>query len=193
MSSEKCLMDDASILDLFWARSEQAISETDRKYGRMCADIAEGIVFDIQDARECVNDTYLGLWNAIPPARPNVFSSFIAKITRNIAMKKITYMNAKKRSAKATTSFSELDECVAAPDRIEYEAETIELSRCLESFLKNLDYESRNIFLRRYWFFDSIEDISKRFNVSQSKIKSQLFRLRKKLRKHLAAEGYLTV
>ena len=184
-------MDDENILDLYWARDERAISETDIKYGKLCTDIAVSIVFNEQDAEECVNDTYLGLWNTIPPARPNVFSSFIVKITRNIAMKKITYWNAKKRAVKVTMSFSELDECVMAPEGMEHDIEAKDLLHCLENFIGGLDYLSRNMFLRRYWFFDSIEDIAIRFSVSESKVKSQLFRIRKKLRVRLIDEGYI--
>ena len=184
-------MNDETILNLFWIRSEQSIVETDKKYGSMCASLATSIVFNLQDAEECVNDTYLALWSTIPPARPNVFSAFIAKITRNIAMKKITYLNAQKRSVKATISFSELDECVKSADSMDNKVELEDLAKHLELFLCSIDYESRNMFLRRYWYFDSIKEIAKRFNVSESKVKSQLFRTRNKLRQYLIKKGYV--
>lgn len=184
-------MDDKDIIELYWKRLEQAISETDIKYGKLCLDIAKRIVFNIQDAEECVNDTYWGAWNTIPPARPEVLSSFLLKITRNTAMKKIRYANAKKRSVHATVSFAELDECISAPDSLENNVAADDLAKTLESFLGSIDYESRNMFIRRYWFFDSIADIAKRFAVSESKVKSQLFRVRNKLRLRLIKEGYI--
>lgn len=184
-------MDDNDIIELYWKRSEQAISETDIKYGKLCFDIAKRIVLNIQDAEECVNDTYWGAWNTMPPARPEVLSSFLLKITRNISMKKIRYANAKKRSAHATVSFTELDECISAPDSLENDVTADELSKTLEAFLESIDYESRNMFIRRYWFFDSIADIAKRFSVSESKVKSQLFRVRNKLRARLIKDGYI--
>ena len=184
-------MDDKTIIELFWQRSEQAISETDKKYGKLCLDVAQRIVFNAQDAEECVNDTYLGAWNTIPPSRPDVLSAFILKITRNVAMKKIRYENAKKRSVHATVSFTELDECISSQESMEETVEANELAKSLEAFLGNIDYESRNMFIRRYWFFDSIKEIAIRFAVSESKVKSQLFRVRNNLKKHLVKEGYL--
>ncbi len=186
-------MDDELIIDLFWVRSEQAITETDIKYGVMCITLAQNIVTNHEDAEECVNDTYLSLWNAIPPTRPAVFSAYIAKIVRNLAMKKATYNNAQKRSSNMTVSIHELEGYIAARgnpvDTIQGQA----LASCIEQFLRSIDYESRNIFLRRYWFFDSISDIAKRFAMSESKVKSRLFRTRNKLYTHLMKEGFLNV
>lgn len=185
-------MDDSQIIDLFWSRSEQAITETDIKYGDMCMNLAQNIVACHQDAdaEECVNDTYLGLWNAIPPTRPNIFSAYIAKIVRNISMKKATYNNAQKRSSNMTISIHELEAYVAAEDAPSDTVYAQELAASIERFLRNIDYESRNIFLRRYWFFDSISDIANRFSISESKVKSQLFRTRNKLHMHLIKEGF---
>ena len=184
-------MDDKTIIELYWKRSEQAISETAEKYGRLCFDVAQRIVFNVQDAEECVNDTYMGAWNTIPPSRPNVLSAFILKITRNIAMKKIRYENAKKRSVHATVSFTELDECTSSQESMEAIVEANELAKSLEAFLGDIDYESRNMFIRRYWFFDSIKEIATRFAVSESKVKSQLFRVRNSLKQHLVKEGFI--
>lgn len=183
-------MDDSQIIDLFWSRSEQAITETEIKYGSMCMNLAQNIVMYRQDAEECVNDTYLGLWNTIPPTRPSIFSAYIAKIVRNIAMKKATYNNAQKRSSNLTISIHELEAYVAAWGAPSDAIYAQELATCIEGFLRNIDYESRNIFLRRYWFFDSISDIANRFAISESKVKSQLFRTRNKLRVHLIKEGF---
>lgn len=186
-------MDDSTIIDLFWARSEQAITETDIKYGAMCINLAQNIVAFHQDAEECVNDTYLGLWNTIPPTRPNIFAAYIAKIVRNIAMKKATYNNAQKRSSNMTVSIHELEAYVATTGDPSNTVYAKELAASIEQFLRSIDYESRNIFLRRYWFFDSIADIANRFSISESKVKSQLFRTRNKLYAHLIKEGFQDV
>lgn len=186
-------MDDSAIIDLYWSRSEQAITETDLKYGVMCMNLAQNIVFCYQDAEECVSDTYLGLWDTIPPTRPNIFAAYIAKIVRNIAMKKATYNNAQKRSSNMTVSIHELEAYVTTTGDPSNTVYAKELAACIERFLRNIDYESRNIFLRRYWFFDSIADIAKRFSISESKVKSQLFRTRNKLNAHLMKEGFLNV
>lgn len=180
-------VNDERIIELYWSRSEQAIAETDKKYGTMCRKIAGNLLRSDEDAEECVNDTYNGLWDAIPPARPQKLSSFIAKITRNLAMKRLTYRNAVKR-ALLTVSFEELEACIPAADSPEQVLHGKELTQALERFLDTLDRESRNMFLRRYWFFDSIEEIAKGFGVSQSKVKSQLFRVRNKLKLFLAEE-----
>ncbi len=183
-------MEDEKIIDLFFARSQQAIIETDMKYGRMCMHIAKNIVFNEEDAEECVNDTYLAAWNNIPPTRPRFFSAYIAKITRNLAMKKITYANAKKRAANLTISLEELDGCFASYNEEVTELEQQEFAKCLEKFLCKQNYKSRNMFLRRYWFMDSVPDIADRFCVSKNKVRSELKKIKEKLKKYLAREGY---
>lgn len=183
-------MDDEKIIDLYWSRDETAIAETDKKYGITCLNLANKILYNLQDAEECVSDTYYGLWNAIPPTRPHFFPAFIAKITRNLAMKKITYANAKKRVS-VSISFHELEDYITSSNIIDENIQEEELAKIIEIFLKNLDYESRNIFLRRYWFFDSIIEIAQRFSISESKVKSQLYRVRSKLKKYLEQKGYM--
>lgn len=183
-------MEDEKIIELYWNRSEEAINETDKKYRNFCVSIAKNIVFQKEDTEECVNDTYLGLWNAIPPNRPDILPAFIAKIVRNIAMNKITYYNAKKRSAHMTLALSELENCMdfsKTPESVISEKAFIE---CIEVFLQKLDYENRNIFVRRYWFFDSIKEIAERFQITENSVKTKLFRVRKKLKNHLNKEGY---
>lgn len=185
-------MDDNAIIELFWNRSERAVAETDMKYGAMCMKLAKNIVTNIQDAEECVNDAYLSLWNAIPPTRPAIFPAFVTKIVRNLAMKRATYNSAQKRASNMTVSIHELEGNLSIrsdPNEPLYEQE---LASCIEMFLRTIDYESRNIFLRRYWFFDSISEIAERFFISESKVKSQLFRTRNKLYEHLIKEGFLS-
>ena len=182
-------MEDERIIDLYWGRNQQAIAETSKKYGRMCTQIAENMLFDRRDAEECVSDTYLGVWNTIPPSRPKVFSAFIAKITRNLAMKKLTYLNAEKRAAKLTVSLSELDECVPRVLLDEEITDSQALAQCIESFLQTQSVKARRIFLRRYFCFDSIGEIAMRFGIEEADVKSSLSRSRNKLKEFLEKEN----
>lgn len=184
-------MEDKKIIELFFARSELAIELTRRKYGAMCSWIAGNMLHDAEDAEECVNDTYLALWNAIPPARPQVLRAFVARIARNQARNRLTYNTAKKRSSAMCVSMDELDACLAAPGSVEQEIEGRELTHAIEAFLLTLDTQSRDMFLRRYWFFDSIGQIAAGFGVSQSSVKSCLHHTRQKLRVHLIREGFI--
>lgn len=182
-------MDDSGIIKLYWERSEDAIRVTDKKYGKLCRYIAENILNNLQDTEECINDTYLGVWNAIPSKRPSVFSSFIGKITRNQALKKLEYISAEKRNPDAVRSLAELEECVSGHDSMESELERKRIERALTEFLWNQDKEKRIIFVRRYWHFESISTISKLFGYSESKVTSMLYQTRRKLRAYLESEG----
>lgn len=182
-------MDDKQILDLFWSRSENAVYETGMKYGKLCMRLAMNILSSLEDAEECVNDTYLGVWNAIPPQRPVSLSAFICKITRNLALKKYEYVSARKRNPVVAVSLTELEDCISGLETIEEQIENRRIEEVISEFLRTLDYIERNVFLRRYWYFDSIEEIAIRFNISNSKTTSMLFRTRKKLRSHLQKEG----
>ena len=184
-------MEDENILKLFWERQEDAITETDRKYGKMCSEISYNLLMNLQDAEECVNETYLGLWNSIPPQNPKVFSAYIAKLVRNISMKRITYLNAQKRNMYNTVSIHELEQTIPDCHSLEDHLTAEELGKSIAEYLSSLDYESRNIFLRRYWFFDSISEIAMRFCISESKVKSQLFRTRNQLHSFLVKEGLM--
>ena len=180
-------MDDHSIIEMYLARDEKAIRETQTKYGRLCHSIAYNILRNTEDAEECVNDAYLGVWNAIPPARPKSFTAFISKITRNLSLKKLEYYTRDKRSVNMTVSFSELEQIL--PDS---EAENISeerLGELINSFLKTQKSEIRRVFVRRYYFFDSVEDIARTYSFSQSKVKSMLYQTRKKLKEYLSKEG----
>lgn len=177
-------MDDDRIIELFWNRSEQAVSAVSEKFGAMCYSLAFNLLRSREDAEECVNDTWHGLWETIPPERPRSLVSFVAKIARNQAMKRLTYRSAAKRDV-LIVSFEELNECIPDRYRIEEIADGRELSRLLDQFLDTLDGESRNIFLRRYWFCDSIREIAKGFGISESKVKVRLFRTRRQLKAYL--------
>ncbi len=181
-------MDDHQIIELYFARSETAIQETDQKYGKLCFGIAWNILFNREDAEECVNDTYLGVWNAIPPQRPYSFSAFISKITRNLSLKRLSYNTAIKRFHQTDLPFSEL-EATLPDNRFNPVIDDEGLGQIISDFLHSEKEESRNVFIRRYWFFDSVTDIAERYSFSESKVKSMLLRTRNRLRECLKKEG----
>lgn len=182
-------MNDSEIIALYWQRSETAVKETEKKYGKLCRHIAMNILQNSEDAEECVNDTYLGAWNSIPPQRPTVLSAYLCRIARNCALNKYHYNNSKKRSAQVEISLTELENCILKAPDIAQACETEQLAKALSCFLRTLSYESRNVFMRKYWFFDSVSDIANRFLISESKVKSILFRTRGKLKEFLMKEG----
>lgn len=182
-------MDDETIINLYWARDESAIAETSAKYGGLCNHIAHNFLARHEDVEECVNDAYFAVWNAIPDKHPSRFSVFIGRIVRNLALKKYEYLSAAKRNPSAVTSLEELGDCVSGTDNVESEIQKKQIERAITGFLRQLDEEKRNVFIRRYWYLDSIETLCKYTGFSQSKIKSMLYEMRRKLRKYLEREG----
>ena len=182
-------MDSERLVNLFWARSPEAIAQTQQTYGAFCAKLAARLLRRAEDVEECVNDTYLALWNGIPPARPVHFGAYVAKVVRNLAMKRLSYLTAEKRSAEAEVSFEELDACLAGSVNPQQIIEEKELEEAITAFLRKQDPESRKFFLRRYYFFDSVKEIAERYAVSESKVKVKLFRIRNKLKEYLVKEG----
>lgn len=182
-------MEDRKIIELYWSRAEEAIRETDVKYGRLCRHIARNILASPEDSEECVNDTWLGLWNAIPPQRPSRFSAFVGRITRNLALKRFDYLTAARRCPEMICSLEELGDCVSGRASVEDELENRRVEETIDSFLRSLGEEKRTVFIRRYWYFDSIEHICRRTSYSQSKVKSMLYHTRQKLRDYLESEG----
>ena len=181
-------MDDLSIIELYFARDERAIKETDVKYGKLCYRIAHNILNNKEDSEECVNDTYLGIWNAIPPARPNNFMAFVCRITRNLSLKRIEAMTRQKRSPEALISLGELEEIL--PDQNIADGISDEfIGNAISRFLRNEKEDVRNVFICKYYFFDSITDIAKRYNFTESKVKNMLYHTRTKLKKFLIREG----
>lgn len=181
-------MDDIQIIELYFSRDEQAIKATDEKYGKLCLQIAVNILSNREDADECVNDTYLNVWNKIPPTRPDHFRAFLCKITRNLSLKKLEAANALKRTSTAMLSLEEIEETV--PDSaVLPEIGEEELGNLISAFLRKQNRDVRNVFLRRYWFFDSVSDIAERYAFSESKVKSMLYHTRNKLRDYLEKEG----
>lgn len=178
------------IVDLYWERSEAAISETQKKYGRYCTYIAYNILHSHEDAEECVNDTYVGAWNSMPPHRPERLSTFLGKITRNIALNRCIKSGAKKRSACAEVILSEVEEFTPDPEGGEA-LDKIVLRDALDAFLSSLPRQTRIIFVRRYWYMCSVSDIAKDLGLSESNVKVILLRTRNKLKQHLEKEGIM--
>jgi RNA polymerase sigma-70 factor (ECF subfamily) len=181
-------MDDLSIIELYFARDEQAIKETDNKYGKLCHSIAYNILNNNEDSEECVNDTYIGVWNAIPPTRPNNFMAFLCKITRNISLKRIEAMARQKRSQATIVSLDELAE-ILPDESIGENVSNDNLTELISDFLRKEKADVRNVFIRKYYFFDSVGDISKRYSFTEDKVKSMLYHIRKKLKDYLIKEG----
>lgn len=182
-------MDDKRIIDLLWLRDEAGLEATKQKYGRLCYSVAYNILGDTRDSEEAVNDTYLGVWNSIPPHRPDILSSFIIRITRNVSLKLFRRKTAEKRRSNVGESIEELGECIPDTANVDSVLEAKELSVYIDRFLRELKESDRIVFLRRYWFCDSIADIAKRFGASEGKIKMQLCRTRQRLQKYLSEEG----
>ena len=184
------VLDDNDIIELYQARAESAIGETSLKYGGYCLKIAMNILQLREDSEECVNDTYLNAWNSIPPQNPVRLSAFLGRITRNLALNRYRAKRAQKRGgAEVELLLSELEDCVPAKNSVEEEFEIRRVAELIERFLASSDEANRIVFTRRYWYADSIKSISERFNMSESKVKSMLFRLRGRLREYLEKEG----
>ena len=181
-------MEDAKIIELYFARNEDAIRYTDISYGRRLHRLADNIVKNQEDAEESVSDTYLRAWESIPPQRPNHFFAFLAKICRNLALNKLDWKSAAKRKAEVVSLTEEMSQCIPDCQR-DREMEARELGELLDSFLHTLTPENRLIFLRRYWFVDTIGEIALRYGLSESAVQMRLNRTRAKLSAYLAKEG----
>ena len=184
-------MDDAKIVQLYWDRNEQAILATADKYGNYCASIAKNILGNHEAAEECVNDTYLNAWNSMPPHRPSILSTFLGKIVRNLSIKRYKHNTADKRGGgQATVVLNEIAEFVSDADSVEQEIDRKELVTAIDSFLDRLPADKRNIFICRYWYFDSISDIANRFRMTENNVSVTLNRLRLKLHNYLLERGF---
>jgi len=185
-------LEDEKIIELYFERNESAISETAEKYGNYLYKIAFNILSDNEDSEESVNDTYMSAWNTIPPEKPNVFSAFLSKITRYISLNRYRARKTEKRGGgEIDAAFEEIEECVPDKSNIYDEIETKELAEIISDYLKKLPETERKIFVCRYYYLDSLSDISKQFGFSQSKVASMLHRTRKKILSHLEKEGVL--
>ena len=183
-------MDDAMIVSLYWDRNEQAIEESEIKFGSYCYAIANRILADKADSDESVNDTWLAAWESMPPHRPSVLATYLGKLTRRISLNRWRNKNSDKRGGgEVALSLDELAECVSDHQNVERTVELSDLTTALNSFLANLPTTERDVFVCRYWFLASLREIGEKFELSESKTKSMLFRTRKKLLAHLEKEG----
>ena len=184
-------MEDARIVDLYWARDERAVAESAAKYGGYCLTVARNILSDGEDARECVNDTWLGAWNAMPEDRPVRLRAYLAAITRRVAINRWKAARTQKRGGGQTPLvIEELSQCIPGGESAEARLEAEELGRAVAAFVRALPDTERRVFLCRYWYLDSIEDIAGTFGFARSKVKSMLARTRKKLLAYLRKEGF---
>ena len=180
-------MEDKKIVDLYWSRSEDAIKETEKKYGGYCRRIAMNILSNELDAEECVNDTYLRAWEAMPPHRPERLSTFLGKITRNLSLNRYARDRAAKRAPLAETVYEEIAELI--PDESESAVDESRLSEIINSFLASLSQKHRIIFVQRYWYLCSVKEIAKSRGITESDVKVSLMRTRRKFKEHLTKEG----
>lgn len=185
-------MEDHKIIELYLERNENAIAETNKKYRGYCYSIAYNILQSNEDSEEAVNDTYLGAWNSIPPNAPDVLQTFLGRITRNISLKKIRSRSTQKRGSGAIfLVFDEIEELIPSKQDTENDIDAKELAKFINTFLKSLPETERKVFVCRYWYFDDVSEISKQFGFTESKVKSMLFRTRKKLLNKLKTEEYV--
>lgn len=184
-------MDDAYIVELYWQRDERAIEETARKYASALRQLAENILQDPEIAKECESDTYLAAWNTIPPHRPDTYLfAYLAKIIRNRALDRRDRQAAQKRSALLVELTEEMEQCIPGKENVEQTLQKKELAQIISAFLRRQNKTRRDIFLRRYWYMDSVADIARRYGFGQSKVKSLLMRTRNDLKIYLEKEGY---
>ena len=184
-------LEDGRIIDLFFERSEQAVDELDKKYGALIAKTASNFLRSRQDVEECVNDTYLGVWNSIPPHRPDPLISYVCRIARNLAVSKLRSETAEKRSRGLDLVFDELAEIIPSGQDVEKDYEVRELMDGINHFLETLPYDDRYLFVRRYWYADPVKEIAAATHLRENRISLRLFRLRKQLRRALEKEGLL--
>ena len=180
---------DEEIIELFFTRSEDAIKELKAKYGKICLQTSYNILDNYFDAEECVNDSYLGAWNAIPPTRPDPLLTYVLKIVRNVSLTRYQKNHAQKRNSSYDVAVEELEEFLVSPDSVEGRMELKELTGTIESFLDSLNELNRVIFVRRYWYYDNYMQIAKKVGLSEKNVSVRLTRLRKQLKDYLEERG----
>ena len=184
-------LDDEKIVELFLERNEEAIGRTSEKFGKRLQKLSFGITEDFETAEECENDTYLEAWNSIPPHEPKSYLyAFLARITRHLSIDRCRERERLKRKAFLCELSAEMEECIPSPDDMDCKIDDMVFAEAINRFLRTLGEEKRNIFIRRYWYLDSVFEISKQFSLSESNVKTTLFRLRKNLKEYLEKEGF---
>lgn len=184
-------MEDGRIIDLFFERSEQAVRELEAKYGRGVKALAMNILGDVRDAEECAADTYLAVWNSVPPRRPEHLKAYTLAIARNLSLDRYQGIRARKRNSSYDLALSELEDCLASEGDAETELEARELARAVNRFLAGLSKEDRQLFVCRYYLAQPVKDIAVKLNVRSNRVSLRLFRLREKLKKYLEREGLI--
>lgn len=182
-------MDDSRIIELFFERSEKAISELSSKYGGICMKIAENVLNNYQDAEECVNDTYLGVWDTIPPKKPESLLAYVCRLVRNISVNRYKYNSSQKRNGIYDVCIDELEDSISSGETAEARFEVAELSRYIDEYLDTLDKTNRMLFVRRYWYLDSIETLALMSKLSDGAVRTRLSRLRDMLKQFLESRG----
>ncbi len=178
-------MEDEKIIEMFFARDEQGIHELNQKYGMIFRKLSNNILQNKEDTEECINDSYLGVWNRIPPEKPSPLVTYICKIVRNISLKKYYSNTAKKRDSSYNVALEEIEPYIADTKTVEKQLETAELSKIIEEFLDTLTKQNRVIFMRRYWFGDNCRDIGMYVGITEKNVTVRLARIRKKMKKYL--------
>ncbi len=184
-------MDDKQIIDGLFNRSEEALAQMSMKYERLCYKLAGNILNNSQDCEECVNDAYMGVWNSIPPNRPDSLMAYLCRIVRNICLKKYRYNSADKRNSQMDVAIEELSGVLSSREDVEGQVEAAELTKIIDQFLAQLKQVDRVVFMRRYYFSDSYEDIARLTGISEKNVSVKLNRVRNKLREHLRSKGYV--
>ena len=180
------MINDEKIIELFFERSEQAIRELDEKYGKIFRSLSYNITGSTQDAEECLNDAYLGVWNAIPPQKPDMLLPYACKIVRNVSLKRYYREEAAKRNSRCTLALGEIEGCIADRSTVDAEIDAGELTRVIKAFIDKLDAENRVIFMRRDWLYDSCKDIAELVGLSEKNVSVRLTRIRQKLKNYLS-------
>jgi len=181
-------MEDSKIIDLYWDRNENAIAQTAQKYGNYCHTIAYNVLSVQEDAEECVNDTYVQAWNTIPPQRPTMFKAWLGKVVRNLALNLWDKNHAQKRYQGMDAVLDELEECIPATQTVESEIEDKELGKVISDWLRTLEEDDRNLFVRRYWGGESVNDLAEEWGITANKLAQKMFRLRNSLKSALEKE-----
>lgn len=186
-------MEDSRIVELYWQKNTDAIKESNRKYGAYCFAIADNILHNKEDSEECVNDTWLNAWNAIPPQKPAKLRMFLAKITRNLSFNRFNALSAKKRGGgEIVLVLDELSECIPSESNVESAYEAKELGQCIRLFVRTLPERDGNVFVRRYFFTEPVSEIARRYGLTENNVMVILSRIRKKLKTHLIKEGFIS-
>ena len=181
-------MDDDKIISLYWKREERAVEETQSKYGKLCYSVAYGVLHNSEDAEECVNDTYVRAWNSIPPEEPDNFAGYLCRIVRNLAIDRIKMYSAEKRQGQ-TAIMDELEGCFPACEDTDRVIDKMSMTKAFERFLSSEPPAHRMIFMRRYFYLDSIGDIARAMKMTNGGVRASLHRIRKRLKKYLEEEG----